>query len=516
MTESQQAAELLLSLPELFPRVKRYIFHYAPRDSHPPIRALERRYSSAADLERAVSTITELLPRTKRIVAVLDRSTVGTARAEQLRDISTRLRETTTLELWDDFLEDELYARARLLPQDTAILYLPVQRDRQDRFLVPGDVARRLAEASSVPVFSHFDTLLGTGIVGGYMVSAFQLGWMMGRTAAYGESAAPFSQEDYAAASMGYYFDERALKRWNIATTSLPDGSRILYRDKTFIEKYGAYLAIVAALFALETMLVFSLIRSGIRRKRAITLLDVERATLEEKVLARTADLALANEGLCAEVEERKRAQAKEQEAARELEMMLKEFQHRVKNGLGIITSLVSLEAGRIDDKEGQRVLRNLEARIAAISTLYDMLYATGGVMEVAADVYLENLIENLATSLGADARGIGIITRLDPFPIDIKRAISLALVANELVTNAFKYAFPGERSGSIEVCLSNAGENLRFEVIDDGVGLPADFEPETSTGLGMTLVVLLARQLEGSLTWSSVAGSRFALVFPK
>lgn len=516
MTESQQAAELLMSLPELLPEARRYIFHYAPTPTHPQAMLGERRFSSVDDLERAVRTVLGVQPRRTRIVAVLDRSAVGRARAIQLRALTEKLVSTATIELWDNLAEEELYAAAGLLPQDAVIFYLPVQRDRNGRKLAPADVARRLAEASSVPVFSHFDTLLGTGIVGGYLVSAEQLGRMMGRIAALGEMAVPASQKEYAAATMGYFFDERALRRWNILDSQLPAESQVLFRERSFAETYGPYIAVVLVLFLLETALVLALIRSSVRRKRAMALLDEERANLEMKVTQRTAELAHANEGLYAEIEVRKRAEEKEQASAREKEMMFKEFQHRVKNGLGIITSLVSLEAGRMENDEGQRVLRNLETRIAALSTLYDMLYATGGVMEVSADAYLERLIENLATSLGADTRGIDIVTKLDPFPIDIKRAISLALVANELVTNSFKYAFPEGKTGSIEVRLAVNGETVRFEVMDDGVGLPPGFDPDTSEGLGMTLVVLLARQLDASLTVSSNSGSRFVLNFPK
>ncbi len=488
MTESQQAAELLFSLPDLFPDARRYVFHYAPLDRHPRAKAGERRFSSAMDLGRAVATITEILPDTERIVAVLDESAVGRARALQLRALAEQLPAETTLELWNSFLEEDLYDRAKALRPGAAIFYLPVQRDRTGAPLVPADVARKLAAVSPVPVFTHFDTLLGTGVVGGYLVSAHQLGRLMGKTAAYGDRGAPETQEEYATSCMGYYFDARALRRWKIADSRLPIGSRILFEGRSFVKEYGPYLALIIALFVLETALVFALIRSGVRRKRAMRLLDEERANLEAKIRQRTSDL----------------------------EMMFKEFQHRVKNGLGIITSLVSLEAGRTEDERLGLVLSKLESRVVALATLYDMLYQTGGVMEVAADVYLGTLLENLGMSLGADSRGIKLVTRMESVPIDIKRAIPLALIANELVTNAFKYAFPGGRAGSIKITLAAEGADLRFTVADDGVGLGADFDPESGSGLGMTLVLLLSRQLEGTLTWTSRTGASFTLVFPK
>lgn len=169
ITESQQAAALLLEFPELFPGAQRYIFNYAPAASLGAGNGSERRYSTASDLETALRTIPMLVPSVRRIIVVADRSSIGLARSEQIRGMTPTFADTPP-EIWDDFTEPELLDRARGLPRDVAILYLPVTRDRQGATLVPATVVTNLARAAPVPVFSHFDSLLGTGIVGGYLV----------------------------------------------------------------------------------------------------------------------------------------------------------------------------------------------------------------------------------------------------------------------------------------------------------------------------------------------------------
>ena len=216
MTESHRAMDLLLRFPDLFPGVRRYLFNFAPSDALPLPTPLERRYSSASDLQKAILAITVLVPQTRRIVVVNDRSLLGKARTDQIHVIADKMNPGPSIEILDDFTETDLLDRAKALPRDTSVLYLPVQRDANGTPLSAWAVCARLAAASWVPVFSHFDSLLGTGIVGGYTVSARQLGQLMGRIAVLGDSAAPVSQSEYAAATMGYYFDSRALKRWGI------------------------------------------------------------------------------------------------------------------------------------------------------------------------------------------------------------------------------------------------------------------------------------------------------------
>jgi diguanylate cyclase (GGDEF)-like protein/PAS domain S-box-containing protein len=301
ITDSQQAAVLLLGNPGLFPGSPRYLFNFVPNQSLPAGNGAERRFSATANIEAALKAIALTLPKVRRVVAVVDQTVLGLAREEQLRAVSGVL----PVEIWDDLTVEELCARAAALPKDSALFYLPFMQDRLGRPQVPFEVARLLSKAASVPVFSHFDTLLGSGIVGGYLQSARQLGQLMGHLAIEGDSALPSSQEAYARQLFGYYFDYGQLVRWRIAAASLPPGSAIVGRDETIWSKYGAYAAAALIAILAESLLIVTLFRLARQNRVSLAALAKERSGLESRIAERTAELEAANGGLKAAVSER-------------------------------------------------------------------------------------------------------------------------------------------------------------------------------------------------------------------
>jgi PAS domain S-box-containing protein len=199
-----------------------------------------------------------------------------------------------------------------------------------------------------------------------------------------------------------------------------------------------------------------------------------------------------------------------------EKSVLLREFQHRVKNGISIISSLVSLEAGRAADPEASGALTGLGNRVGALASLYDQLYRTADFHAIALDEYLSSIVGDLTSSYGLAERGIEIVAALEPLSIDAKRAESVGLVAVELLTDAIKHAFPGGRRGRVDLVLRKEGEGSLLEVSDDGVGLPEGFCLAGSRGLGMTIVDMLASQLHGRIEAgrSPSGGALFRLTF--
>jgi two-component sensor histidine kinase len=186
---------------------------------------------------------------------------------------------------------------------------------------------------------------------------------------------------------------------------------------------------------------------------------------------------------------------------ASEKEMLLRELQHRVKNSMGIISSIVSIESKGAVETAAREALSRLGSRIEALSDLYDTLYDTGATDSVELRDYLGRVVESAAESMGSDARGIAFDHSIDPCPIDLKRAVSLGLIVNELVTDSIKHAFPGGRAGRIGVRLECALGRLRLTIADDGIGLPPDRDPASKPkGFGLNLVELLAKQLGGEI----------------
>jgi PAS domain S-box-containing protein len=202
--------------------------------------------------------------------------------------------------------------------------------------------------------------------------------------------------------------------------------------------------------------------------------------------------------------------------ALREKTVLLDEVHHRVKNNLQVITSLLSLQS-RGAPPEARAALAECRNRVHAMALTHQLLHENNDVARLHVGQYLTRLTRLLADSHRSAA---GMVTlRVEgadtPLYLDLPRAIPCGLLVNELVTNAYKHAFPGGRHGVIIIGIALEAEIARLSVADDGIGLPPDFEPENASSLGFQLVPLLVDQLGATLRHVPCPGTRFEVRFP-
>ena len=195
---------------------------------------------------------------------------------------------------------------------------------------------------------------------------------------------------------------------------------------------------------------------------------------------------------------------------ADEKERLLNELQHRVKNNLQVITSLVRFQARRAQNPEAQRELTAIGHRVETLRLVHDHLHTMGEVDRVDLGNYLGILASALVTFHGEQGSAIQLVTELDPVVVSSAAAVPLGMITSEFMTNSFKYAFDGER-GTIGVRLEAAQDEVRLTLWDDGKGLPE----ERQTGTGMQLLTGFARQLHAHTVWSGDAGTKLILTFP-
>ncbi|MGH9557717.1 MAG: sensor histidine kinase [Bryobacteraceae bacterium] len=189
-----------------------------------------------------------------------------------------------------------------------------------------------------------------------------------------------------------------------------------------------------------------------------------------------------------------------------EKEVLLKEVHHRVKNNLQVIASLLRLQANAMESSMLAGALRESQNRVESMALIHEQLYEAENLREVDLAKHASLLLGNLFQSHGVDPARISGRVSVDPLPLGIDRAIPAGLILNELVSNALKHAFPGERRGSISIeGTSRAGE-VDLVVRDDGVGLPAG--PPRPHSLGLQIVQTLTRQLKGDLQIESHPGA--------
>ncbi|WP_349368139.1 histidine kinase dimerization/phosphoacceptor domain -containing protein [Salinarimonas sp.] len=222
--------------------------------------------------------------------------------------------------------------------------------------------------------------------------------------------------------------------------------------------------------------------------------------------------------GAVVDITERKRFQEELTEALAVKEALLEEVNHRVKNSLQLVTSLCSLQAGHAVDAGVKRILAEASRRIGVIAAVHERLYASRRHDRVDAADLLGGLATDTVRALG-DPERIGFSFDGPPRPatLAIDRAVPTALIVNEMLINALKYAYPPPRTGTVRLVLADDGGGaLRITVADDGVGLPEGYDPAESTGIGMRIVAALARQLGATLDVADAApGARFTLALP-
>ncbi len=203
--------------------------------------------------------------------------------------------------------------------------------------------------------------------------------------------------------------------------------------------------------------------------------------------------------GIIENITERKKAEEEIERSLREKELLLKEIHHRVKNNLQIISSLLNLQSEAIRDSEDRSLFRDSQDRIRSMALIHEKLYQTDDFAHVDFQQYLKSLLASLFRSYRLPQ--VACVEHIEDIRLNIDAAIPCGLIVNELVTNALKHAFPDGQAG--EVCVAffrNSEGRLVLEVSDNGVGMPASTDAEMKEQLGLELVSILTKQIDGQL----------------
>jgi two-component sensor histidine kinase len=202
------------------------------------------------------------------------------------------------------------------------------------------------------------------------------------------------------------------------------------------------------------------------------------------------------------------------QQLLTEKECMLKEIHHRVKNNLQVVMSLLNSQADFLEDKAALSAIQESQHRVRAISLIHQKLYQSEGVARIPMHDYIGEVVAYLHESYCLH-HTVRFEVQVEPIELDVTQAVPLGLIINEVITNAFKYAFPDGRPGTVRLSLHRlAKTTYQLTIADNGVGLPAHYNPSQSSSLGMTLLHGFSSQLGGELTIISPSGLTIELVF--
>ncbi len=221
-------------------------------------------------------------------------------------------------------------------------------------------------------------------------------------------------------------------------------------------------------------------------------------------------------DGSVLDITDRKHSEELLKQSLKEKEILLAEIHHRVKNNMAIISGLLELEAmNRESDTELKNIFHESQLRIHSMAMIHEKLYQAGNFTNLKIGNYISELVDIIQDTLGQNEKQIDIrIEKEFDVQLNINQAIPCALILNELVTNAIKYAFNDTNQGTLHICLEEKNDMITFRLKDNGPGLPEGIAEKPPNSLGFVLVKQLTKQLEGELNMYNDDGACFEITF--
>jgi PAS domain S-box-containing protein len=212
------------------------------------------------------------------------------------------------------------------------------------------------------------------------------------------------------------------------------------------------------------------------------------------------------------------------EESAKQKELLIREIHHRAKNNFAILISLMNLQLEQTSDEEIHSCLGDLKFRVHTMALVHDQLHRSKNIITLSFSEYLVNLVNVVSKAFRAD--GIVVHTEIEECYFHIESALPLGLIVNELLTNAFKYAFINRPGGNIWVEFRSLYEDETdpelddiywiLTVRDDGVGLPAGFDINSASTLGIQILTVLTGQLQARLKINITGGTSVSILLPE
>lgn len=239
------------------------------------------------------------------------------------------------------------------------------------------------------------------------------------------------------------------------------------------------------------------------------------RDQLEQRVEERTAELKQVNKELSLEIEERKKTEMRLRASIKEKEILIREVYHRVKNNLQIIASLLDMSKRRAQHPETVDMLSEAHAKLYTMSLIHTQLYQSDRVDQINMGRNLRDLVEHLEQLYGLSRNVIAEIDTTN-FYLSVTQAVPCALALNEVISNAFKYAYPVNKGGTIEISQKISRDDVvTIKVIDQGAGIPESVDIDQTDTLGLKLIRnLIVRQLNGDLQIRNQNGTDVLIEF--
>ncbi|MCB1157499.1 MAG: PAS domain-containing protein [Leptospiraceae bacterium] len=212
--------------------------------------------------------------------------------------------------------------------------------------------------------------------------------------------------------------------------------------------------------------------------------------------------------GTHTDITERKLTEEKIKSLLTEKEIILKEVNHRIKNNMLAIQSIIEFQISTLNDSKTISILKDIQSNIICMSLLYDKLYKSQNFIETSAKDYLTTLVDEILNTFPIRVQ-IQVIKEIDEFILDGKKLFNLGIIINEVITNSMKYAFIHQDKGTIQIVIKKDFNKLKIHIQDDGIGIPENLKLNNSNQFGLSLISLLTKQLKGTFSITNNQGTR-------
>lgn len=205
------------------------------------------------------------------------------------------------------------------------------------------------------------------------------------------------------------------------------------------------------------------------------------------------------------------------QQSINQKEMLCKEIHHRVKNNFYIISSLIELQMENIRDAESKQLIMDIHSRIKAMSLIHERLYQSDDIDRIEFGNYIQMITKDLHNMFNLSSKTIIAKLDLEEIFLLVEQAIPCGLILNELLTNIYKYAFPENYNGEPEISISfhkKEHSTVELKVSDNGAGMSDEIDIDTCESLGLKMVSMLTKQLNGTFSITSKSGMMFVIKF--
>jgi two-component sensor histidine kinase len=293
---------------------------------------------------------------------------------------------------------------------------------------------------------------------------------------------------------------ETSQKEKNILT--LKTNARLQQKE---LEKAGLTRKLILGTLVLLLLVSAFLFYAYSAKKKSNQILQLQQFEISRK-----------NNSLQLLVDEKENLLNEKGELLEEKEWLLKEIHHRVKNNLQVIIGLLYSQSAHLNDPVAIKAIKESQQRIYSIGLIHQKLYQSENLDEIPMKEYIDDLVSYILSGLKEKQAKVTIIQRIGQVKLDVAQAVPIGLIINEALTNIFKYAFPAQDTGIVEICFTQNDEDYELIIKDNGIGLPHDFDPQKSSTLGITLITGMCEQLEGSCNIRNQNGVQILICFKK